>query len=71
MIFSEKIRTEKFSDRFVQNDKERELAALRATEENQLASAVLSKFAHEERERGEVQSLHARHEELRMCGSTL
>jgi hypothetical protein len=51
----------------MQTQKEQELAKQRVTEENQLATAVLSKYAKEQRERGEIADLHARHDVLREC----
>ena len=51
----------------MQSRKEHELATQRATEERQLASAVLSKYSEEQRERGELADLHAKHDVLREC----
>jgi hypothetical protein len=51
----------------MQTQKDQELAQLRATEESQLATAVLSNFAEEQRERGEIAGLHSKHDVLREC----
>ena len=51
----------------VQAHKQAELAQLRSAEEAKIAGAVLDKFSAEQRERGEVASLHERHETLREC----
>jgi hypothetical protein len=56
-----------YSGTWVQTQKEQQLARQRVTEENQLATAVLSKYAKEQRERGEIAELHARHDVLREC----
>jgi Trichohyalin-plectin-homology domain len=49
----------------LQTGKQQELAQLRTAEENDLATAVLDQHAKEQRERGEIAELHAKHETLR------
>lgn len=51
----------------MQAQKQAELAQLRSSEEARIAGAVLEQFSAEQRERGEVASLHERHEGLREC----
>jgi hypothetical protein len=51
----------------LQAAKEQELAQLRTVEEGALAGAVLARHAGEQRERGELAELHAKHETLREC----
>jgi hypothetical protein len=50
---------------FLQTRKQQELAQLRTAEENDLATTVLDQHAKEQRERGEIAELHAKHETLR------
>lgn len=52
----------------IQSGKQQELAQLRTREENDLATAVLDQHAKEQRERGEVAELHAKHDVLREYG---
>lgn len=49
----------------MQTSKQQELAQLRTAEENDVATAVLDQHAKEQRDRGEIAELHAKHETLR------
>lgn len=55
----------------MQTGKQQELAQLRTAEENHVATAVLDQHAKEQRERGEIADLHAKHETLREYDPTL
>jgi hypothetical protein len=43
----------------------------RADEENRLATAVLENYSAEQRRKGEIAELHARHDLLRECAAIL